>query len=111
MALSCNAFSGGGSLDQTVATTQQSVTCKQKCETLREIEDPNFLLVVIDALNRLANNYATTQALVANLDTGEIAQAVEYAVCATENVGTPNVEPDIAKGIILAQLNELLCNV
>lgn len=82
----------------------------QICVNTLEIEDDQFFTLVIDALERLATKLTVTPALLAQLDSGELSQAVEYARCGLGERQVVPVDFRRSKAVILAQLNELLCD-
>lgn len=97
--LTCNAFEAA---DLTLTTTQQEVACFVPCDNLQEPEDDVFYYLVIDALSRLGVSPGS-------LLPADVSTAVENARCVTEINSVPTLNYQNAKGIILTQLNELLC--
>lgn len=82
----------------------------QICVNTLEIEDDQFFTLVIDALERLATKLTVTPALLAQLESDELSQAVEYARCGLGERQVVPVDFRRSKAVILAQLNELLCD-
>jgi len=108
MALTCNTFAVN-----TVGSTQQIAACK--APHLANIEDhellpEQFLLLVIDALQRLSAPVSAGAALT-NLTQCDAADALRNASCAmlTNTPAFPLTTPQL-QAIALWQLNELLCN-
>jgi len=110
MPLPCDGFNGTSApLAQTVGTTQQVFACALMCDLQRELEDPAFYMVVIDALNRIATRISRPTALIQNLEPEDAMNAVTDALCSIETVTITSVDPQKAKAYIIAQLNNLLC--
>lgn len=105
--LTCNAFASN-----TVGTTQQVTACRSP--HVGNIEDhellpEQFLLLVIDSLERLRTNPGTLP----NLNTApmcDLADALRNASCAmlTNTPAFTSTVPQL-QSIILWQLNEALC--
>lgn len=110
MALSCTtAFSSN-----TVGVTQQQVACLgPKVVNLDENEllPEQFLLLVIDSLNRLGAAEAFPRQI-ADVSSCDVSEALRLARCADHDL-TPvfSVTTPQLQGIILAMLNEGLCSI
>lgn len=107
MAVTCNTFS-----TNTIGTTQQQVACLgPKVVNLieNEIQPEQFLLLVIDMLNRMAN--AAPPPLLNDLEPCDIAETLRLAYCVTHDL-TPVYSVNIPQlqGIILTMMNEALCS-
>jgi hypothetical protein len=106
--LTCNAFSSN-----TVGTTQQVAACRAPhIANLEENQllDEQFLLLVIDSLERLRTNPGTLP----NLNTilpCDASDALRNASCAmkTNTPAFPLTVPQL-QALILVQLNEGLCS-
>lgn len=110
MALSCNAFASN-----TVGTTQQMVACLgPKIVNLDENEllPEQFLLLVIDSLNRLYEGGTSPEGLSAGPLVCDIAEALRLARCADHDL-TPVFSVTIPQlqGIILWMLNQGICRI
>lgn len=106
--LTCNTFA-----ENTVGATQQVAACK--APHLANIEDhqlldEQFLLLVIDTLNRLAAPVASA-ALLTAMTPCDAADALRNASCVmlTNTPAFPLTTSQL-QAIVLWQLNELLCN-
>ena len=107
MSLTCNAFP-----TNTVGATQQTVACLgPKVVNIidNELLPEQFLLLVIDSLNRLAT-LANAPAALSTIDACEVSEALRLANCSDHSL-TPAFPVDIPsmQGIILAMLNEGIC--
>jgi len=107
MAVTCNSFA-----DNTVGVTQQTVACLgPKVVNLidNELLPEQFLLLVIDALARLAAEDGSPAALT-DADSCDISETLRLAACADHDL-TPVFEVNIPQlqAIILYMLNEGLC--
>lgn len=105
--LTCNAFSSN-----TVGTTQQVAACK--APHIVNLEDKEllheqFLLLVLDSLERLRLNPGTLPNL-NNAPACDVADALRNASCAmiTNTPAFPLTTPQL-QALILWQLNEALC--
>jgi hypothetical protein len=106
MALTCNSFSAN-----TIGTTQQTVAClgpKVVNIIESEIQPEQFLLLVIDMLNRMAG--AAPPIPLSEVQPCDVAEALRLAYCATHDI-TPvfGVNTPQLQGIILTMMNEALC--
>ncbi len=105
--LTCNAFA-----DNTVGVTQQVAACRSPHIAgveERQLLDEQFLLLVIDSLERLRLNPGTLP----NLNTAaacDLVDALRNASCAmlTNTPAFTSTIPQL-QSIILWQLNEALC--
>ncbi len=108
MALTCNPFP-----DNTIGTTQQTVACLgPKVVNLieNEILPEQFLLLVIDTLNRMATETGVPPSALSTIEPCDVADALRTAYCSTHDL-TPvfSVNTPQLQGIILAMLNNALC--
>lgn len=108
MALECNTFA-----ENTVGSTQQTVACK--VPHLANLEDhqllpEQFLLLVIDTLNRLAPRLSEHFSLAELTNACDAADALRFASCAMLT-NTPAFPLTIAQlqSIVLWQLNQSIC--
>jgi len=109
MAVTCNSFA-----DNTVGTTQQTVACLgPKVVNLidNELLPEQFLLLVIDALQRLAAGGGSPASL-ADAEACDVSETLRLAACADHDL-TPVFEVNTPQlqAIILWMLNEGLCAV
>lgn len=108
MALPCNVFA-----DQTIGITQQIAACLNPPPNLGDSELPEeqFLLVVLDQLQRRAEGSGTGELpTIQSLDVCDILQASRNASCVALNISPPfNVEPAMLKAIILTMINAFNC--
>lgn len=107
MAVTCNTFTSN-----TIGTTQQQVAClgpKVVNIIESEIQPEQFLLLVIDLLNRMADS--APPPLLDTLEACDVAETLRLAYCATHDL-TPVFSVNIPQlqGIILTMMNEALCN-
>lgn len=108
MPLLCNAFASN-----TVGTTQQVAACRAPhIANLDENQllDEQFLLLVLDSLERLRTNPGTLP----NLNTilpCDVSDALRNAACSmkTNTPAFPLTVPQL-QGLILFQLNQALCS-
>lgn len=102
MALSCNAFE-----DQTVEATQSILGCTNEPANLQDNEllEEQFLLTVLDALQRLGLEVSLD-----DYDPCDGSEAARAAFCAVNHI-TPNLQnpPAKIKAAILWMLNEAVC--
>ncbi len=107
MAIPCNAFG-----TNTVGATQQTAACK--APHIANLEDDEllpeqFLLLVLDSLQRLAA-LAAAPASIVNSSACDVAEALRVASCAmlTNTPAFPLTIPQL-QGLILWQLNQAIC--
>lgn len=105
--LTCNAFASN-----TVGATQQVAACKAPHVANledKQLLDEQFLLLVIDSIERLRTNPGT----IPNLNTApacDLAEALRNASCAMlTNTPAYSLTIPQLQSIILWQLNETLC--
>ena len=82
MAVTCNSFT-----DNTIGTTQQQVAClRPKVVNLieNEIQPEQFLLLVIDMLNRMA--VSAPPPLLDTLEPCDVAETLRLAYCVTHDL-------------------------
>ncbi len=96
----------------TIGTTQQQIACLgPKVVNLieNEIQPEQFLLLVIDMLNRMSLVTSYPQTIEA-LQPCDVAETLRLAYCSTHDI-TPVFSVNIPQlqGIILTMLNEGLC--
>jgi hypothetical protein len=109
MAITCNGFT-----ENTVGATQQLVSCMgPKTANLAndEMQPEQFLFLVIDSLNRLAEGDGIPVPL-DGLTQCDISETLRLANCATHQTLPPyNVTNAQLQAIILTMLNEGLCAI
>lgn len=106
--LSCNVYE-----NQTVGTTQQLASCISDTAGLEgsELPEEQFLLVVLDQLQRRASGIGTGELpLIQDLLACDIEQAARNAYCAALNISPPfDINATKLKALILTMLNEFNC--
>lgn len=107
--LTCNAFT-----ENTVGSTQQTVACKAPHVANiedKQLLDEQFLLLLIDSLDRLAASSGPNALLSALTNPCDAADALRNASCAmlTNTPAFPITIPQL-QAIVLWQLNEFVCN-
>lgn len=107
--LTCNAFT-----DNTLPATIRTAQCVANTADLgaSELLDEQFLMAVLDSLERLASGEGTgVLPVLADVIACDAERAAINANCALQNIPVPtnNLPAAKIKALILWQLNEALC--
>jgi hypothetical protein len=98
MALTGNEFA-----EQTAATTSQQVCCLEECDTQFSLQDDEFYVLMIDALQRLGAIDLTA------IEAVDLKQVVENARCSLQDrTGFCAFSEQRARAVLLYLANQLL---